>query len=70
MQGKREQCGAIFTDLRHTAPRKLPMDSHELTFFAPCSTVCMVNARAAAKPSRFSLRPSPPDVSLPFLSFV
>src|SRR6266705_4483471 len=34
IQGKREQCGAIFTDLRHTAPRKLPMHSHELPFFA------------------------------------
>ena len=34
IQGKREQCGAIFTDLRHAAPRKLPMHSHELAFFA------------------------------------
>ena len=34
IQGKREQCGAIFTDLRHTAPRTLPMHSHELAFFA------------------------------------
>lgn len=34
IQGRREQCGAIFTDLRHTAPRKLPMHSHELPFFA------------------------------------
>src|SRR5256884_9318560 len=34
IQGKREQCGAIFTDLRHTAPRKLPTHSHELAFFA------------------------------------
>jgi AraC family transcriptional regulator len=34
IQGKREQCGAIFTDLRHTAPRKLPRHSHELAFFA------------------------------------
>lgn len=34
IQGKREHCGAIFTDLRHTAPRKLPMHSHELAFFA------------------------------------
>lgn len=31
---KREQCGAIFTDLRHFSPRKLPMHSHELPFFA------------------------------------
>jgi AraC family transcriptional regulator len=31
---KREHCGAIFTDLRHAAPRKLPMHSHELPFFA------------------------------------
>ena len=34
IQDKREQCGAIFTDLRHAAPRKLPMHSHELAFFA------------------------------------
>ena len=34
IQRKREQCGAIFTDLRHTAPRKLPRHSHELAFFA------------------------------------
>jgi AraC family transcriptional regulator len=34
IHGKREQCGAIFTDLRHTAPRKLPMHSHDLAFFA------------------------------------
>jgi AraC family transcriptional regulator len=34
IHGKREQCGAIFTDLRHSAPRKLPLHSHELPFFA------------------------------------
>ena len=34
IQDKRERCGAIFTDLRHTAPRRLPMHSHELAFFA------------------------------------
>jgi AraC family transcriptional regulator len=34
IQGKREQCGAIFTDLRHSIPRKLPTHSHELPFFA------------------------------------
>jgi AraC family transcriptional regulator len=34
IQGKREQCGAIFTDLRHSIPRKLPRHSHELPFFA------------------------------------
>ena len=34
IQGKREQCGAIFTDLRHSIPRKLPRHSHELSFFA------------------------------------
>jgi AraC family transcriptional regulator len=34
IQDKRERCGAIFTDLRHTAPRKLPVHSHELAFFA------------------------------------
>jgi len=26
-------CGAVFTDLRHPIPRKLPMHSHELSFF-------------------------------------
>jgi AraC family transcriptional regulator len=30
----REQCGAIFTNLRHTSPKKLPSHSHELPFFA------------------------------------
>lgn len=30
---KHEQCGAIFSDVRHTSPRKLPMHSHELPFF-------------------------------------
>ena len=34
VQGRLEQCGAIFTDLRHTSPRKLPSHSHELPFFA------------------------------------
>jgi AraC family transcriptional regulator len=34
IRGKREQCGAIFTDLRHSVPRKLPTHSHELPFFA------------------------------------
>ena len=34
VQEKREQCGAIFTDLRHVTPRKLPEHSHELAFFA------------------------------------
>ena len=34
VQSRREQCGAIFTDLRHTSPRKLPAHSHELPFFA------------------------------------
>jgi AraC family transcriptional regulator len=33
IQGKRELCGAIFTDLRHQSPRKLPSHSHELPFF-------------------------------------
>ena len=32
--GKREQCGAIFSDVRHSSPRKLPMHSHELSFIA------------------------------------
>jgi AraC family transcriptional regulator len=34
INGKREQYGAIFTDLRHSMPRKLPVHSHELPFFA------------------------------------
>jgi AraC family transcriptional regulator len=34
IQDRREQCGAIFTDLRHSVPRKIPMHSHELPFFA------------------------------------
>ncbi|HXY25866.1 MAG TPA: AraC family transcriptional regulator [Candidatus Acidoferrum sp.] len=33
IHGKREQCGAIFSDVRHSSPRKLPMHSHELPFF-------------------------------------
>jgi AraC family transcriptional regulator len=31
---KQERHGAIFTKLRHTAPRKLPAHTHELAFFA------------------------------------
>jgi len=34
VQRRREQCGAIFTDLCHTSPRKLPSHAHELAFFA------------------------------------
>jgi AraC family transcriptional regulator len=34
VQSRREQCDAIFTDLRHTTARKLPSHSHELPFFA------------------------------------
>ena len=34
IHGAREQCGAIFTDVRHAVPRKLPRHSHELAFFA------------------------------------
>lgn len=34
VQSRRELCDAIFTDLRHTSPRKLPSHSHELPFFA------------------------------------
>lgn len=34
IHSKREQCGAIFTDLRHASPRRLPLHSHELPFFA------------------------------------
>src|SRR5436190_24153801 len=34
VQDRREEGGAIFTDLRHPSPRKLPSHSHELPFFA------------------------------------
>jgi len=34
VQNRRELCGAIFTDLSHTSPRRLPSHSHELAFFA------------------------------------
>jgi AraC family transcriptional regulator len=34
VKSRHEQCDAIFTDLRHTSPRKLPSHSHELPFFA------------------------------------
>jgi hypothetical protein len=34
VEGKYEQCGAIFTNLRHTSPKKLPAHAHELAFFA------------------------------------
>ncbi len=34
VEGKREQCGAIFTNLRHTSPKRLPAHAHELAFFA------------------------------------
>jgi AraC family transcriptional regulator len=34
VQSRRELCEAIFTDLRHPSPRKLPSHSHELPFFA------------------------------------
>lgn len=34
IHGAREQCGALFTDVRHASPRKLPRHSHELAFFA------------------------------------
>jgi AraC family transcriptional regulator len=30
---KQEQCGAIFTDVCHQTPRKLPQHSHQLPFF-------------------------------------
>jgi AraC family transcriptional regulator len=33
VQAKQERCGAIFTDLVHKAPRRLPSHSHELPFF-------------------------------------
>jgi len=31
---KQEQCDAIFTELQHRLPRRLPAHSHELAFFA------------------------------------
>jgi AraC family transcriptional regulator len=34
VQSRREQCDAIFTDLCHTSPKKLPSHAHELAFFA------------------------------------
>ena len=34
VQHRHEQCGAIFTDLRHSSARKLPEHAHELSFFA------------------------------------
>jgi AraC family transcriptional regulator len=34
VEARREQCGAIFTILRHASPKKLPAHSHELPFFA------------------------------------
>jgi len=34
VEAKREQCGAIFTNLRHSSPKKLPAHAHELAFFA------------------------------------
>jgi AraC family transcriptional regulator len=34
IQWRSEHRGAIFTDLQHAAPRKLPEHSHELPFFA------------------------------------
>jgi AraC family transcriptional regulator len=34
VEGKYEQCGAIFTNLRHPLPKKLPAHAHELAFFA------------------------------------
>jgi len=33
IHGKREQGGAIFADVRHSSPCKLPKHSHELAFF-------------------------------------
>jgi AraC family transcriptional regulator len=34
VQQRREQCDAIFTDLRHSSARKLPEHTHELPFVA------------------------------------
>ncbi len=34
VEGRREQCAAIFTNLKHASPRKLPSHAHELAFFA------------------------------------
>lgn len=33
VQRKHQQCGAIFTDLCHRSPRRLPEHSHQLPFF-------------------------------------
>jgi AraC family transcriptional regulator len=33
IQAKREKCEAIFTDVRHASPRRLPAHAHELPFF-------------------------------------
>ncbi len=33
VQGRVENSGALFTDLRHSIPRRLPCHSHELPFF-------------------------------------
>ncbi len=34
IQHRHEQYGAIFTDLQHSSPRRLPSHAHELPFFA------------------------------------
>jgi AraC family transcriptional regulator len=34
VEARREQCGAIFTNLRHASPKRLPAHAHELAFFA------------------------------------
>jgi AraC family transcriptional regulator len=34
VEAKQEQCGAIFTHLKHASPKKLPSHAHELAFFA------------------------------------
>jgi AraC family transcriptional regulator len=34
VEARREQCGAIFTSLKHASPKKLPAHAHELAFFA------------------------------------
>jgi hypothetical protein len=55
IHGAREQCGAIFTDVRHFSPRKLPRHSHELAFSPWCSTAITASAAAAVKVSTLHL---------------
>ena len=62
IQRRREQCGAIFTDLRHTCPRKLPAHSHQLPFFslllAGDYRECYRHQEADFRPFTLSFRPA------------